>query len=134
VIWLIFTIGLFVAPVLCLIFHPFSFVEEAYGFELIIEPWYMVLVNVVYAIFVLYALIGLVRVYLRSSIKVIRRKLEIIFLGLFIMLGTAIIFFTILPVFANIHWLKPVGYGIVAGCIIGMTFAFRPNRKNLLED
>ena len=125
-----FTGALFTSPVLCLIFHPFSFVLEEYGYELIIDTWFMAWVNVVYAIFVLYAILGLIKTYMRAGDRILRKKLEIIFIALVIMLATAIIFFTILPVVLNLHFLKPIGYGIITGCIIMMTYAFRSNRKN----
>lgn len=112
-------IVLLLIPLLCVLLHPYLFIEESYGFELIIDLWFLILVNTIYLIFAAYAIIGLLWKAVKSNSQPLRRRLKLIFLGLSISLVSGILFFTIVPVFLNIHYLKPFGYcGWTIGTIV----------------
>ncbi|HUY00165.1 MAG TPA: hypothetical protein VMV49_11460 [Candidatus Deferrimicrobium sp.] len=126
-------ISLTLPPLLNLIFHPYGFIEEWYGFELNIEFWYLTLITTIYLIFSFYAILGLFWIYLKSENTILRRKILFIFSGLIIMCIFGIIFFAIVPIFFNIHFLKPVGYFMMAIGVIIMIYAFpaRPANKEI---
>jgi hypothetical protein len=117
-------------PLLNIIFHPYGFIEEWYGFELNIEFWYITLITIIYLIFSFYAILGLFWIYLKSENMILRRKILFVFSGLIIMCIFGIIFFAIVPIFFNIHFLKPVGYLMMAIGVIIMIYAFPASPVN----
>jgi len=112
-------------PTSCFIFHPYYFTLESYGYELIIDSWFMILVNVLYVSFAFPTILGLVRLYFKTENKNIKQRLIQIFLNLLIMLLTGIIFFSVIPTVLNIHYLKPIGYFIISICVFLMVQAFK---------
>jgi hypothetical protein len=121
-------ISLFIAPALCLIFHPYHFIEEWYGFELLIDPWFMILINIIYLSFGFYPVIGLLWMGIKTDNPVLKRKLKYYFVGLMIISGFSIIFFVIIPVLFNIHYLKPIGYFAITIGVIIMALSFKGNK------
>ena len=116
---------LFLIPALSLIFHPYVFIEESYGFELVIDSWFITLVITVYVSFTLYALFGLLWFDVKSTNPAIKQKLRLIYISLFLNLVIAFIFLGYVPIFLSIQYLKPVGYfGLVIGTIV-MAYSFR---------
>lgn len=122
---LISTIFLFLIPIVCLIFHPFTFIEAPYGFELEIELWFMLFGPIIYLIFSTYAIIGLLWLSSRTENTIVKRKIKLIFLGLFIMVIFAMPFLYFIPIIFNIHYLKPIGYFAFTIASIIMTYAFK---------
>lgn len=118
-----------IPPIFVVTLHPYSFLEESYGFELIIDPWFMLLVSIIYISFFLAAILGLLVIRLQTQDIIIKRKLTLIFMGLFLAIFAAVIFFNIVPVFFNIHYLKPIGYGLITIAIIIVVYAFKGPQK-----
>ncbi len=123
------SISLYLIPIYCAVFHPYKIMEESYGFELNIEPWFMLVINFIYIIFAFYAIFGLISIWMRTHNTQIRQKLKLIFTGLIISFIFAFLFLVLIPIFLNIHYLKPVAY---IGCTIGiivMTYSFKKNKR-----
>ncbi len=122
-------------PLIIPIFHPYSFVEESYGFELSIDPWFMLLVSIVYTVFFFYAIVGLLWIRLHTENQLLKRRLELTFFGLLLAILSALITFDAIPVFLNIHYLKPIGYGLITVAIVIMAYAFKGNvTKKQVDD
>lgn len=118
-------VSIFLIPIICIIFRPYVFIEELYGYELVIEAWFLTTVIVVYVAFTLYALIGLIWLHMKTANGSIKRRLKRIYLGLGFDLIIALIFLGIIPIFLDIHYLKPIGYiGLAFGTFI-MVSAFK---------
>jgi len=124
-----FAFVLFIPPIINAIMHPFYFIEESYGFELLIEPWYLLLISVIYMFFVLYTIIGLLWIYFQSENQVLKRKLRYVLTGLLIMGVSGITFFAIVPIFFEIHYLKPIGYVSLALSTLIMISAFKREKR-----
>jgi len=118
-------ITLFLIPILSIILHPYSFITQDYGYELIIDPWFMIFVNLLYLAFICPTIIGLIRTYLKTENKNLKQKLIQTFLALLLIVVAGLIFFSIIPAFLNIHYLKPIGYGIISFAVIIMALAFK---------
>ncbi|MHA1265245.1 MAG: histidine kinase N-terminal 7TM domain-containing protein [Candidatus Helarchaeota archaeon] len=122
---LLTTAALLIPPILNIVLHPYTFIKETYGFELAIESWYLAMISTIYLFFAIYALFGLLWIRLRTENKILKRKLDYIFLGLLISTIFGILFFAIIPIFLNVHYLKPIGYAFLALGVIVMTLAFK---------
>ncbi len=128
-LYILLLICLFFPPVLIILLKPYSFVEQWYGFELIIDPWFMILANVIYPLLMFYSIIGLLRIQQKSGNRPLRSKLKLVIVGLCIMMASDFIFFTSIPIFLEIHYLKPIGYLLVSLGIIIMTYSFTRNNN-----
>jgi hypothetical protein len=118
-------IVLFLVPIICTLFHPFTFVDQGYGFELQIEPWFMVLAPVIYSTYGFYAIIGLIWQSFRSDNSALREKMKMLSIGLGIMSVFGMLFLWVIPITLEIHYLKPIGYfAFTFGSVI-MTYAFK---------
>jgi amino acid transporter len=117
-------ITLYLLPIISLIFHPYSIIEEWYGYELIIDPWFMILISITFMSFGFYAIIKLLLISLKTEDPTLKRRLKLTFLGLIIIGTGAILFFIIIPVFFNIQYPKPIGWLIVTIGVVIMAYSF----------
>ena len=115
---------LYLLPVISLIFHPYTIIEEPHGFELIIEPWFMILISIIYMSFGFYAVIKLLLMGLNTADPTLKRHLKFNFLGLIIIGTGSILFFVVIPIFFNIQYLKPVGWFLVTIGVVVMAYSF----------
>lgn len=118
------TISLLIPPILIILIKPYTFVEQWYGFELVIDPWFMTFINTLYPLFIFYSVIGLQRIRQKTENNALRNKLKFNIIGLCLMMVTEFIFFTFIPIFLDVHYLKPIGYLLVTLGIIIMTYSF----------
>jgi hypothetical protein len=119
---------LFISPTLILLVHPYTFLEESYGFELTIDPWFMILITIVYTVAAFYTFSGLIRIHQKTENKDLKQKLQKTLLGLIIIASAALIFFVTIPAIFAIHYLKPIGYMLLTLGVIIMTYAFKRNQ------
>jgi hypothetical protein len=119
---------LFTSPTLILLVHPYEFLAQSYGFELILEPWFMILISILYTGPALYTFFGLVWIYRKTENQGLRQKLQITFLGLSVLTVSSLIFFVIIPAIFAIHYLKPIGYMLLTIGVIILTYAFKRNK------
>ncbi|MFX0142108.1 MAG: hypothetical protein ACFFDN_51195 [Candidatus Hodarchaeota archaeon] len=116
---------LLIPPILCFIFLPFIFIIEPYGYELQIEPWFLALFSLLNMTILMYACGYLLFLALRSPSIKIRKKIKIIVISLIINAAIGMIFLAIIPVFFQMHDIKPIGYYLITVFILIMVYAFR---------
>lgn len=130
---ILFLLILFISPTLILLVHPYTFLEESYGFELVVDPWFMIFITILYAVLVFYTFFGLIWIYQKTENQSLRQKLQLTFLGLLLMASAAIIFFAIIPAIFAVHYFKPVGYMLLTIGVIILTYAFKRNKNREMD-
>jgi len=122
---ILFLLILLISPAFILLLHPYTFLEESYGFELVVDPWFMIFLTALYSILVFYTVFGLTRMYRKTENQSLKLKLQLTFSGLLLMAVAAIVFFAVIPAIFSIHYLKPIGYGLLTIGVIILTYSFK---------
>ena len=114
-----------IIPILCIIFMPFTFIIESYGYELQIETWFLILVAIINLTVIVYASIFLLFSGLKSPSLTIRKKTKIIVFSLLIDVIFGSLFLAVIPILFQAHYVKPFGYYVISISMIIMTYSFK---------
>ncbi|NVM03480.1 MAG: hypothetical protein HWN67_14220 [Candidatus Helarchaeota archaeon] len=115
---------LFLVPLFCIIFRPYIFISEPHGYELQVEPWFLIFYTLFEVSYLAYSVSLLFKMMLTSHSLKIRRKVKIIIVSLILIAISAILTEVVIPIIFLTHITKPVGYLLMGLFMLTMSYAF----------